>query len=77
MSGSSHPFLRCTPITSQELPEERHSAMVANGGIASNSSHLLPVRPSARCAFIDLDGQLGGYSTYALIGKISIICVGI
>ena len=50
-------------ITPQGLQEERHSAMVANhsamvanGGIASNPSHLLPVRSSARCAFFDLDG---------------------
>ena len=47
-------------IDPQELGEERHSAMVANGGIASNSSHLLPVRSSTIYAFFDLDGQLGG-----------------
>ena len=55
-------------IESQGLQEERHSTMVASGGIAlytSNSLHSLPVRSSTRCAFFDLDGRLGGYSTYA------------
>ena len=45
-------------ITSQGLQEERHGAMVTNGGIASNSSCLLPVGSSARCAFFDLDRRL-------------------
>ena len=56
-------------ITPQGHQEERRSAMVANGGIASNSSRLLLVRSSARCAIFDLDGRLGGYPTYALIKK--------
>ena len=43
-------------ITSHDLQEEGHSAMVANGGIASNSSHLLPVHSSAGLACFDLDG---------------------
>ena len=47
-------------ITSQKHQEERYSAMVANGGIASNSLHSLPVHSSARYAFFDLDGRLGG-----------------
>ena len=64
-------------ISTQGLQEERHSTMVANGGIASNSLHSLPVRSSTRCAFFDLMGDGGGYSTYALIRKMSIICVGI
>ena len=33
--------------------------MLTNGVIASNSSHLLSDRLSARCAFFDIDGQLG------------------
>ena len=41
--------------TSQGLQEDRHSAMVANGGITSNASRSLPARSSARCAFFDLD----------------------
>ena len=47
-------------IDSQGLQEERHSSIVAIEGIASNSSHSLPVHSSARCAFFDLDGRLGG-----------------
>ena len=49
-----------TKIALQGLQEESHSAMVANEGIASNTSHSLPVHSSARCAFFDLDGRLGG-----------------
>ena len=49
-----------TEITLHGLQEESHSAMVANEGIASNSSHLLPVHSSARCALFDLDRRLGG-----------------
>ena len=57
-------------FTSQGLQEERHNAMIANGGIAANSSHSLLVRPSARCAFFILMGDWGGgYSTYAFIRK--------
>ena len=49
-----------TEITLHGLQEESHNSMVANEGIASNSSHSLPVHSSARCAFFDLDGRLGG-----------------
>ena len=49
-----------TQITIQGLQDESHSSMVANEGIASNSSRLLPVCSSARCAFFDLDGRLWG-----------------
>ena len=65
-------------ITPQGLQEKRHSAMIANGGIASNSLHSLPVHSSSRCAFLDLDGRLGGGTLPTpLLEKKSIVCDGI
>ena len=65
-------------FTSQGLQEERHNAMIANGGIAANSSHSLLVRPSARCAFFILMGDWGGGTLHTpLLEKMIIICVGI
>ena len=54
-------------IDSQGLKEERHSTMVANGGIASNSSHLLPVVQALDVPFSILMVDWGVYSTYALV----------
>ena len=62
-------------IATQGLQEERHSTMVANGGIASNSLHSLPVVQALDVPFLILMGDWGVYSTYALIRKMSIICV--
>ena len=56
-------------IESQGLQEERHSPMVANGGIASNSLHLLPVIQALAVPFFIMMGDWGMYSTYALIRK--------
>ena len=53
-----------TEITLHGLQEENHSAMVANEGIVSNSSHSLPFHSSDRCAFFDLDVRLGGHMDF-------------
>ena len=53
-----------------KIPTARgHSAMVANGGIASNSSHSLPVVQALDVPFLIVLDDWGGYSTYALIRK--------
>ena len=43
-------------INPQELQQERHSAIVANGAIASS---FRAVQALHRCAFFDLHGRLG------------------
>ena len=58
-----------TEIALQGLQEESHSAMVANEGIASNSSHSLPVVQALDVPFLILIGDWGVYSTYAFIRK--------
>ena len=67
-----------TEITPQGLREESHSAMVANEGIAFNSSHLLPVVQALDVLFLILTGNWRGVlHLRPYWNKMSIIYVGI
>ena len=56
-------------IATHGLQEERHSTMVANGGIAANSLHLLPLVQALDVPFLILTGDWAVYYTYAFIRK--------
>ena len=58
-----------TEIARQGLQEEIHSSMVANEGIASNSSHSLPVVQALDVPFSILMSNWEVYSNYAHIRK--------